>query len=348
MRVAIAAILLATSVAAADDGPPPANDGYCDFVEGAASATAATQLAPEVFGQIGYIEQAASSVNPDAVSSGGRVIAGVKWSVSNVFVGLATRDRAVADCSRHRALELVRGETLFHALDAKVKVLDQALAETDKILADTDADLQARRTTAQEATATKLRVEELRGLAVEAHRQMSALPAYGGQLGGALKAFQTADAEVEHQEGKLRFLSAFDVSIRFGVDEFFDRTTNPSPYFAVLSVGVNLGALWLGGGNDRAARGRKRYTASGHDPLAVDATAERLQAVAAVEAKRAAETAALEADLQHQLDTLAKIGGEDGRKYRQTVWFDLVKVRAEHVYLQAHLESIKAVLGDVP
>lgn len=353
-RLAFASILLVSSLvtgpAVADDAPTaaPANDGYCDFVEGAAAATSATQLSPEVFGQIGYIEQATSSVNPDAVSSGGRVIAGVRWSVSNIFVGLATRDRAVADCSRHRALELVRGETLFHALEAKVRVLDEALAETDKIVAETDADLQARRTTAQEATATKLRVEELRGLAVETHRQMSALPAYGGQLGGALKSFQRADAEVEHQEGKLRFLSAFDVSIRFGIDEFFDRTTNPSPYFAVLAVGVNLGALWLGGGNERAATGRKRYTASGHDPLAVDATAERLQAVAAVEAKRAAETAALEGDLQRQLDTLAKVGGEDSRRYRQTVWFDLVKVKAEHVYLVAHLESIKAVLGDGP
>ena len=70
--------------------------------------------------------------------------------------------------------------------------------------------------------------------------------------------------------------------------------------------------------------------------------------VAAVEAKRATETAALEGDLQRQLETLAKVGGEDSRRYRQTVWFDYVKVKAEHVYLVAHLESIKAVLGDGP
>ncbi len=339
MRLVVtAALLCSSSVAFADD------DGYCDFIEGGAAATSAVQLSPQIFSEVGYIEQPSSSVAP--VSNGGRFIAGVRWSLSNVFVGLATRDRAHADCSRHRALELVRGETMFHALDAKAHVLDQALAETDKIIAQTDADLEARRITAQEATAIKIRVEELRQLSVEAHRQMSALPVYAGQLGGALKSFQRADAEVEHQEGKLRFLSAFDVSIRFGIDEFFDRTANPSPYFAVLNVGVNLGALWLGGGNDRAAKGRKKFAESGHDPLTVDATAERLGALAAVETKRAAETAALEGDLQHQLDTLAKVGGEDGRKFRQTVWFDFVKVKAEHIYLVAHLDAIKQVLGE--
>ncbi len=339
-RVVLAAILLSSSVAAADD------DGYCDFVEGGAAATSAVQLAPQLFVELGYIEQSPTSVNPDVQTSGGRFIGGVRWSLSNILVGLATRDRAHADCHRHKALELVRGETMFHALDAKAHVLDQALAEADKILAQSDADLEARRTTAQEATAIRLRVEELRGLAVEAHRQMSALPSYGGQLGGALKTFQHADAEVEHQEGKLRFLGAFDVSVRFGIDEFFNSAMNPSPYFAVLEVGVNLGALWVGGANDRAARGRKRFTESGHDPLAVDATAERLNTLATVEAKRAEETAALEADLQRQIDALAKVGGEDSRKYRQTVWFDFIKVKAEHIYLVAHLEAIKQVLGE--
>jgi hypothetical protein len=304
------------------------------------------QLAPQLFGEIGYIEQSPATVNPDAVTSGGRLIAGVRWSLSNVLVGLATRDRAVADCTRHRALELVRGETLVRALEAKAKVLDQAIAETDKLLADTEADLTARRTTAQEATATRIRVEELRGLAIEAHRQIGALPASGAALGGALKTFQRADAEVEHEEGKLRFLAAFDVSVRFGLDEFLGTADNPSPYFAVLAVGVNLGALFVGSGNDRAARGRKRLTATGHDPLAVDATGDRLTALAAAESKRAGETAALEADLQHQLDALARVGGEDSKKYRQTVWFDLVKVRAEHAYLETHVDAIKQVVGE--
>lgn len=322
-----------------------ADDGYCDFVAGAAAATSDIQLAPQVFADVGYIEQSVATVNPDSGSSG-RFIVGVRWSLSNALSGVATRDRASADCTRHKALELVRGETNARALEARAKVLDAALAEADKVLAEATADLDARRTTAQEATATRLRVEELRGLAVETHRQLSLYPAPGGELGGALAAYQRADAEVEHQEGKLRFLGAFDVNVRVGIDEFFTGTQSGSPYFAVLEVGVNLGALFVGGNNDRAAKGRKQLTASGHDPLAVDATVERLNAVAAAETKRAEETAALQADLQKQLDALARVGGEDSKRYRITVWFELVKAKADHAYFAAHVDAIGRVVNN--
>jgi hypothetical protein len=209
-----------------------------------------------------------------------------------------------------------------------------------------DEELKARRTSLQEATAMKIRAEELRQLSIDAHRQMSLLPAPSAHLGGALKMFQQADADVEEQEGRLRRIAAFDVSIRFGVDEFLDTTQNPTPYFAVLAASVNFGALFQGSANERAARGRHRLIRSGHDPLSVDATSDRLKALLTSETRREAETLTLEGDLQRQIETLDRLGGEDSKKYKQVIWFDWQKVRAEHAYLKAHLDSLHEVLGD--
>jgi hypothetical protein len=341
MRTAVVmTVLLASRLAAADD------DGYCDYVQGVATAQSAVLFAPTVFGQFGLIEQAAGAANPSVAAGGLRLITGVRVSFDGIYKGLTTRDRAKADCHRHQALEQVRGETAYQALDARAKVLDQALTETDKILAQTKDDLDARRTTSQEATATRLRVEELRQLAIQAHRDMSLLPRPSGALGGALATFQHADDEVERYDGKLRRAEAFDVSVRVGIDSFLDNATaNPSPYFAVIAVGINLGVLWQGGANERAAAGRRRLVKSGRDPIAADATSDRLLAVVDAETKRADETAALEADLDRQLETLSKLGGDESKRYRQTVWFEWIKIRAEHAYLTAHLRALHEVLG---
>ena len=322
----------------------PVDDGYCDFVEGVASATSAVQLSPELIGIFGYVEQSPTMISPSATSTL-RAIGGVQYKLSAIYEGLATRDHAHADCRRHLALTQIRGETSARALAARARILDDALVEADKILAQVDADLEARRTTAQEATATRLRVEELRELSAEAHRQLLALPpATTAPLGAALTAYHSADAEMERDEGKLRRAQAFDVTVRAGVDQFLE-TPNSTQYFALISVGIHLGALFQGGANDRAAAGRKHFVESGHDPLGVDATLERVQTEISVESKRAEQTDALVAELQRQIDALSKIAGDDAKKYRQTVWFDLAKAKAEQAYLKAHLDALRQVLG---
>lgn len=324
----------------------PADDGYCDYVEGVASATSDVQLAPQLIGLFGYVEQPPTQPVPTSQSTL-RLIAGVNYRLTGIYEGVATRDRGHADCRRHRALEQVRGETMARALAAKAKVLADALAEADKVLEQTTADLDARRTTTQEATAIRLRVEELRGLDADARRQLSTLPTPGNEpLGAAMSAYHTADADMERAEAKLRRAQAFDISVRAGVDKFFDSTVaNSTPYFALVSVGINFGALWQGSANDRAAAGRKRLVESGHDPLGVDANIERVKIEIEVETKRAEETQALVGELQRQLDALARVGGEDSKKVRQTVWFDFVKAKAEQAYLTAHLDALHQVLG---
>ncbi len=353
MRALALVVIAAPAVALADDpkqgtaspGGVP-DDGYCDFVEGVADATADGQLYPELITQFGYINQPPYSINPD--NSALRAIAGVRWRFNALYEGMANRDHGRADCRRHKALEQVRGETNARALEAKVKVLDDALSEADQILKQQQGDLEARRTTAQEATATRVRVEELRQLSADAHRQLSALPPRTGRpLNTALATYQAADAQMEDDEGKVRRSQAFELSVRAGADLFLTPAANQSPtnYFAVVELDVNLGNLFMGDHNARAADGRKRLLASGHDPLGVDATVDRLKSLVEVESVRADQTAALVAELDRQMEALQRVGGDEGKKVRQQMWFDWIKAKAEHAYVTAHLAALHEVLG---
>lgn len=334
-------ILVLSGTAYADAG---ADDGYCDYVEGTANAQSATLLAPELIGSFGYVEQPPAAVNPDATQKGVRLIAGVRYKLSGIYEGIATRNRAQADCRRHRAFEQVRGETASRAIAARLKVLDDAIVEAEKILKTDEADFQARRTTAQEATATRVRVEELRQLSADDHRQLSSLPPPSATpLGGALGTYRRADAEMEDNEAKIRRAQGIDVSVRFGIDEYPERD-NPSPYFAVISVGFNLGILFQGGANQRAAKGREKLVESGRGP-GVEGTVDQLRTTLEVETKREKETEALVGELDRQLEALSRIGGEDSKRYKQTVWFEWVKANAQHAYLDAHVKTIREVLG---
>jgi hypothetical protein len=346
--LALAFLLAPAGAAAQPAAPAAADDGYCDFVEGAAGATAATLQSPELFGQFGYIEQPTFAETPGADTSNLRLIGGVRYSLTNIFVGSATKRRASADCRRHKAIATVRGGSEATATLARLKVLDEAQVEADRILAQVTADLEARRITAPEAMSTRLRVDELRGAAANARRELASMaPPSTESLDSLLAAYRSADADVEASEARLRTMSAYDVSVRFGADRFLEGANANTNFFGVVQVGINFGALWLGGSNDRAAAGRKRYVLATQEAQqqAVAVPAEQLRATLDVETKRATQVAALVADLQQQLDALAKIESEDSKRFRQTVWFDWVKAKAELAYLETHAASLRQALG---
>jgi hypothetical protein len=337
-RLAIFAVIASARAASADT----VNDGYCDYVEGVASAEAALLTAPQAFGEVGRIEQTSTTAVNDVGSI--RLIAGVRYNFIGLLEGSATKDRAHADCRRHEALESIRGQTLYRALAAKLKIIDAALPDADKVLAGVTAELEARRTTAPEATATRLRVEELHRISSDTHQALAALPAPTQTIGG-LTAFQQADDDVERYEAKIRRSRALDVSVRVGYQSFLDQSTTTSPYFAVLSVGVNFGVLFQGSANDRAAAGRHTYVRSGRDPLSMDATAGRLKTLLDDATKRAQETATLEQDLERQIAALDRLGSEEAKRYRQVVWFDWIKTRGERAYHEAYVAALKQVLN---
>lgn len=362
MRGAIAVALLASAAtvaqadvkkgkaAAEDPAPAPAGDGkdgYCEFVQGTAQSQADFFYAPTAIGSIGYVKEPNQNGNNEVVS-GGRGVLGLSYNFIGIMQGNATKKRADADCKRHKALDRVQGETVFRALKAKQAVYDAAIPAADKILAKTKSDVEAHRTTAQEMVSTRLRVNELHDLESDTKRQIAALPApeQGENLGGALTAYYNNDAEIEHQEGRLRRLQGISVDLRGGFDSYFDRTDS-TPVFVLLEVGVNLGVFFQGSANERAAQGRRKMVREQHQVQLVDTTVNHLKDELAAESQRATETAALEQDLANQIATIERIGGDDNLRYRDTVWFDYVKVKAEHAYFEAHVASLKEVLGEV-
>lgn len=340
----VAALAALVALAAGPAGALADDDGYCQYVKGVAAADAALGLAPSLFASVGYVEAPATTAAPDPTANDTRITAGVAYRVIGAYEGLRTRARAGAECRRHRALTDVTDATTARALAARAEVLDEAVAQTDAMLARAAEDLGARRATAPEVGAVRLRVDELRALADETHRALDGLAEPGARsVAGALARYQRADAAVEREEAALRTARAFDLSVRVGYDSFASRDGDDSPYFAVVSASVNLGALLQLGANRRAAAGRRRMV---EVERGGDATGERLRAAVEREAARAEDTAALAAELERQLEQLDKVGGDGSRRIAQTVWFELVKVRAEHAYLAAHVAALREVLGE--
>lgn len=323
---------------------PATDDGYCDFVEGSASADAATLQTPQLFGQFGYIEQPQFAETPTTGTSNLRLLTGVRYNLTNILVGAATKARAKADCRRYKASVLMRNATTTYAVAARVKVLEAAQPEAEQMLAAVNAELEARRATIPEATAMRLRVEELRSLAVAARRELASLPAQNEQsLGAVLTQYREADGAMERSEARLRSLRAYDLSVRFGLDQFLEGPQAGLNYFAVVQVGINVGALWVGSGNRRAAAGRKRFARTA-DPL-YDTSIEQLKGLIDSDTKRAQQLTTLVNDLGQQLEQLARLGTEDSKRYRATIWFDWIKAKAELAYAQASVEALTQLLA---
>lgn len=331
----------------------PTDDGYCDYVEGTASATAATLSAPQLVAQVGYIQQPEFAIAPDpnVEPNDLRAIGSLRYSFTNLWSASATKARAAADCRRHRAqlamqaiATQIRDTTTARAIAARLAIYDGAMAEADKLLAASQADVEARRITMQEAISTRLRVEDLRSQQAQARRELAALPSPDRTgLEGVLADYRAADADLERAEGKLRTLRGYDFGVRAGADRFINGDNAQTRYFALVEVGFNFGALFTGRGNRRSAAGRARY-AQTIGPLAVTATADQLRAMIDVQQKRAVQVSALVQELDRQLRLLGQGSSVDASKLRETVWFEAVKAKAELAYLQAHVEAMQAVM----
>jgi len=337
-----------TAAEAKTEATTVVDDGYCDWVEGAAAAQSAILWSPEVFGSFGYLDQTGLTAVPDSTGNDLRVTAGVRYSLSGLYQGALTRARAEAQCRSHESLGELEQDTAYRALQARARVLDKAMTEAQTFLDTATRDFEARQSSLQELTATRLRVDGLRALAAETRRQLSeAQPAKAAPFRGSLQRYYEAEADVEREEGRLRWAQAWDVSLRVGYDRFIDDSSGDSPLFALAQVSFNVGALFQGGANETAADGRARFVRqqrAGQNAI----TLRRVRETARAEKVREKETAALVADLEKQLGELESLTSINSRRYRETLWFEWVKVKAEHEYLRAHLVSLGEILRNGP
>ncbi len=310
---------------------PAAADDVCDHTRAVAAAEADLLVAPELFVTAGYTQQPAILFGEVATTAQPRVIAGLQLGLLKIVAGSATRGRADAECQRHLAAERIARGPSGRALAAQVSVLDGALAEGEAMVAKLAAEVDQQLATRPELIATRLRLDELRALATDAHRQLALLPATDAPLAGAFADQRAAVAELEHREGRLRTLSAFDVSVRAGIDRSLDHPTN-TPYLATLSVTVNTGIVFQHGANARAASARRRLARTDEADLAAQATTD---------GQRAAQLATLIAQLEEDAAALARLSGDDARRLRRSLWFDLVQRKAERAFLVARVSAVR-------
>jgi hypothetical protein len=355
-------VLLLPGAAGAETEPSAETvEGYCEHVRGAAAAQRALLWAPEIFGNVGYLDQQTGiTVAPDRSRTDAvRVTAGLRYGLSGAYEGSALSARADADCRRQQALATVtrslgaiESGAARAALLARARVLEKSLVEANALFEQALADLAARRTTAPEVTTLRLRLDELREMSAATRRELALLSEPVASLRdvpAAIRAYQAADAAVERADARLRRARAWDVNVRFGYDRFLREEDDSVPLFAVVGVSYNLGGLWQGRANRRSAEGRRRYVAGEQRWVAerIERDTWRLRVLQRSERERLEQTGALLADLEAQLATVDGLTGDTARRYRQMLWFEWVKVKAEDAYLRAHLEGLSAALDEL-
>jgi hypothetical protein len=333
-------------------------DAYCEYVTGVADSQSDLEMAPTIFGSGGLVSGAEASPGTSILGPTTRVIAGASYSLSGLYRGIAMRSAARADCKRYESVSELHAflvnnkEGLTRAsLTAKLGVLGEAMPVADKMLADLKTALGQARATVEQVEAMQLRVDSLRALASDAQASLAQLehlpPTPARPIAQVLQDRDEGESEAERYEGRVRRSRAWDLSVRGGYDQIFGSPFSYTPVFGLVSLTLNVGGLLQGGAEERAREGRVAWTRAqveGVDDRVEQALA-RLRKLRETERKRLAETRVLLADLETRYKELQAVPGDKVAEYANYMWFDLVRTRAEHAYLSAHVADLDRLLG---
>lgn len=339
---------------------PPAAADYCKYATAVAASQADILNSPVLFASFG---SASAEILPSnlstntIVSNRTRFYGGASYSLGNVERGLALKHAAKADCEQY---EVTAGLEAFlqenweavtsDALEARAQVLRDALVQSKGILARSQKLVEAHVTTSQEYHATQLRNDELLQILEQTSDDMgkaakseslTMLP-----LNEMLKKQQDLLTRQEIEQGRSREAGTWDISATAGAQRIFNEGES-SPYFASVTISLNPGRLWQSGAERRATEGFHRWIQE--DPTGPSVRTHMLldhfHAIQAAEMKRLRETEILMGDLEQRLESVRAIENEKVQSYEDYVWFDYIKVKAEHAYLVAHLKDLAAVAG---
>ena len=339
---------------------PPAAADYCKYASGVATSQAALLDSPIVFGSLG---SASAEILPSplsattSVANRTRFFGGASYSLGNVQRGRAVKRAARADCEQY---EVTAGLEAFlqenwdaltsNALEARAQVLREALVHAKEILSRSEKLLETHVTTSQEFHGMQLRNDELLQILEQTDSDMGkaakseALAMF--PLNEMLKKQQDLLTRQEIEQGKSRESGTWDLSGSAGFQRILNANQS-SPYFGSITVSVNLGRLWQAGAERRATDGFHRWIQE--DPTGPSVRTymllDHFHAIQTAEIKRLRETEILLEDLEQRLESVRSVGVEKVQSYEDYVWFDYVKVKAEHAYLVAHLKDLSAVGG---
>jgi hypothetical protein len=333
-----------------------AEPGYCRYVKNAAASEAALLSAPELFGTVGVFQIAEGDTGTAFGRPKTRITLGAEASLAEMLQGVAVRQRADAECRRWRAMNSLEGALqagtgigTAPALAARAAVLDEALPLLEKRLGQLRDQVKLAMATVEELDAAQLRADELRDLAARtaverARAEKQAPPA--GTLPDLLSEYRAADDEVERLEGRLRKSGAWDLKLRGGYDEILN-VSQTLPVFAALTLSYDLGNLWQHGADRNAREGRRAWIqeeSSGVDSR-LDEMLGALRTSYEVERARLTEVETLRRDLEGQLRTVEALQTSQVRRFRDYLYLELTRIRAEHAYLEKHVAALQGFLG---
>ena len=346
---------------AGTDAPlPPGVPAYCDYVLGAATSSIAQQLYPRLYLSGGLLTRA-DSVNDAGIAGTGtgtlwRLQAGVSYSLADLNEGLAIRDRARAECALYgnqsdlfAFLARYDEPDSIPGLQAKIKTLEEALPTAERILEDVRGLLLRQQATLEEVNATSLRVGSLRSELGSSRARVAAAarkhPVPREPVAGLMQAYQKAVGHTAESESRVRLSRRYDLSLRAGYDRLFG-VRDGIPLLATLTFTYNLGSLAQPRAEALAQQGRRGWATAGvegiHDRVAI--LLSKLQGVLEVQSQRGREASVLLADLETRYKAVEKAPGDSVRAYRDYLWFDLIRLRAEDAYLRAQTEELRALL----
>jgi hypothetical protein len=333
-------------------------DAYCDYVTGVADSESVLDMSPTIFGTGGEVSGQDVSPGGSLLGPTTRIIAGASYSFAGLYRGIQMRAAARAECRRYRAvselhafLENNKEGVTRSSLDAKLRVLEDALPRADEMMASARAALAQSRTTVEQVIALALRVDGLRAIAVQTRAERDALARVPQppvrQVSDLMRDQSEAAAEAERGEVRVRESRAWDVSVRGGYDQIFGTSVKYTPLFGLITITANIGGLLQPAADSRAVSGRVQWyrrQVEGTDDRADQALA-RLLALREADRKRLGETRALLGDLEARYATLQSAHGERVDEIEQTLWFDLVRARADQAYVTAHFADMDRILG---
>jgi hypothetical protein len=358
--VAAALPLLAPGAARAQADYADAGDAYCSYAESVAKSESSILFSPQLFLDYGVVNGNDVTTGSGGITSAPpaqRLTFGARYSlVAGLVRGVVNRQRASADCTRYRAesglsrfLVENRENVSPSSLDAKLAVLRAAMPRAQEVLRNLKGNVERSRATVEELEATQVRVDDLGSTLMQAETLRAGLPSRSSGMPAPeelLRRHREADAEVLKYEARLRLTEAFDVQLRGGYDRFFGLR-DELPLFGVLSITINPAIIYMPFAESDAARARSRVVRMENDAVEQKAEllASRLRALLAGERRRLGEVRVLLADVEGRIHAIESIESDKLRRFREAMWFDWVKLKAEQEFLKVHVGELQTSLG---
>ena len=342
-----------------------ATQGYCESIQGVADADGALLLSPQLFGSTGLVNGGSVLTGDSAVSTSTalRLTAGVRYDLVRLYRGLLLKERARAECKRYQADATVRywstsivdvGEEAGQS--AREDFVSRALPQAEALLTRQIEAFEQQLATQEDVYSTQVRLNALRGLkssSAQKQANLRRIPVVGGQALDLAQVWSMVDeAEhaanaVEEHSARIREAQAWTFDFRGGYDQTFTNQLKQVPAFGILQVSYNMGGLFQGEANARAIDGAAADRAAGLSSLKLRVK-ELEQSLAKTEAaltQRLDEATWLEKDAYRRWQELQNAEGERAQNYADYLWFELIRHRAERIYLEERVAGLAKVLG---